>query len=137
MNVPSAADPPLAITARVSGIYDGKFRESQPRHGGKMQFDMGRCAVVETDSGLTILLTTRRTPPFSLQMLRCCSLQPGDFRILVAKGVNAPIAAYREVCRHFIRVNTPGVTTADMTLLPFTRRRRPMFPFEPLHAPRD
>jgi hypothetical protein len=27
-------------------------------------------------------------------------------------------------------VNTPGVTTADMTTLPFRHRRRPMFPFE-------
>jgi microcystin degradation protein MlrC len=29
-----------------------------------------------------------------------------------------------------IRVDTPGVTTADVTRLAFQNRRRPMFPFE-------
>jgi microcystin degradation protein MlrC len=91
---------------------------------------MGPTAVVETASGLTIMLTSLRVPPFSLNQLTCCGLRPEEFQVLVAKGVNAPIAAYREVCKSFIRVNTPGVTTADMTLLPHRHRRRPMFPFE-------
>ena len=34
------------------------------------------------------------------------------------------------VCKHLLRVNTPGCTTADMRLLNFHHRRRPMFPFE-------
>jgi microcystin degradation protein MlrC len=50
--------------------------------------------------------------------------------LLVAKGVNAPVAAYKEVCKHFIRVNTPGCTTADITQLTYRHRRRPMFPWE-------
>jgi microcystin degradation protein MlrC len=122
--------PPLRATVKVMSLHDGHFTESQPRHGGKTSYDMGKTAVVETESGLTIQLTSRRTPPFSLNQLVSCGLDPSRFQALVAKGVNAPIAAYREVCRHLIRVNTPGVTTADMTTLPFNHRRRPMFPFE-------
>ena len=52
--------------------------------------------------------------------------------MIVAKGVNAPIAAYAPVCKTFIQVDTPGVTTAAMARLPFHHRRRPLFPFEPL-----
>jgi len=121
---------PLRATVRVISLHDGKFTESQPRHGGKTGYDMGRTAIVETDSGVTIQLTSRRTPPFSLNQLLSCGVKPQTFQVLVAKGVNAPIAAYRPVSRHILRVNTPGVTTADMTLLPFRHRRRPMFPFE-------
>ena len=51
-------------------------------------------------------------------------------KLLVAKGVNAPLAAYQPVCPSILRVNTPGVTTADMESLSFHHRRRPMFPFE-------
>ena len=80
--------------------------------------------------GLTVMLTSRRMPPFSLQQLLSCGLEPGSFRILVAKGVNAPVAAYAPVCQHLIRVNTPGCTTADMTMLDFQHRRKPLFPFE-------
>jgi len=121
---------PLRGTFLVRGLYAGDFTESQPRHGGKTHFHMGPCAVVETDGGLTILLTTRRTPPFSLNQLTSCGLDPASFRVLVAKGVHAPVAAYRAVCNTLIRVNTPGVTTADMTSLPYRHRRKPLFPFE-------
>jgi microcystin degradation protein MlrC len=115
----------------VLGISGGTFEEPQPRHGGKTRFDMGPCAVVQTlDGGLTLLLMSRRTPPFSLNQLISCGIDPASFRILVAKGVHAPVAAYRSVCKSFIRVNTPGVTTADMTLLPYRHRRRPLFPLE-------
>jgi len=41
------------------------------------------------------------------------------------------VAAYEPVCKHFIRVNTPGVTTAELSQLEFRHRRKPMFPFEP------
>lgn len=122
---------PLEGTFRVVGLYDGKFVESQTRHGGFTHCDQGPTAVVRNGQGLTVMLTTQRMPPFSLQQLIRCDLDPEQFHLLVAKGVNAPVAAYQPVSRHFIRVNTPGCTTADMVTLDFEHRRRPMFPFEP------
>ena len=100
------------------------------RHGAFSDFDQGRTAIIESRDGLTIMVTSKRMVPFSLQQLRSCGLDPSGFRLLVAKGVIAPIAAYREVCPNLIRVNTPGSTCADMTRLEFRNRRRPMFPFE-------
>jgi microcystin degradation protein MlrC len=85
---------------------------------------------VKTDTGLTVMLTSRRQPPFSLSQLTQLGLKPEAFRLIVAKGVHAPVAAYREVCKSFIRVNTPGVTAADMRQLTYRHRRKPMFPFE-------
>ena len=70
----------------------------------------------------------------SLQQLLSCGLDPQQFRVFVAKGVNAPLGAYRPVVTRFIRCNTPGPTCADMTQLPFHRRPRPLFPFEELNA---
>jgi microcystin degradation protein MlrC len=48
----------------------------------------------------------------------------------VAKGVNSPLGAYQEVCSHFIRVDTPGVTSANLDYFDYKFRRRPMYPFE-------
>lgn len=115
---------------RVTSVSDGRFTESQPRHGGATSFDQGRTAVLEHDGGLTVMVTTRRMAPFSLEQIRHAGLDPGAFRLLVAKGVHAPVAAYGEVCRGFIRVNTPGVTTADLPRLAYRHRRRPLHPFE-------
>ena len=122
---------PLDLDVTVRGLFDGKFTEPNPRHGGITSFDQGPTAVVECDGGLTLLLTTNRMVPFSLNQLTSCGLDPTRFRVLVAKGVHAPVAAYAPVCKHLIRVDTPGVTSADLGRLTYRHRRRPMFPFEP------
>lgn len=122
--------PPLEAAFTVVAITDGRFEESKPRHGGFTRFDQGLTAVVRTDGGLCVMLTSQRMVPYSLQQLRHAGLDPASFRVLVAKGVHAPVAAYREVCRHFVRASTPGVTAADMTTLSYRNRRRPLFPFE-------
>jgi microcystin degradation protein MlrC len=122
--------PPLQAAVKVLRIHDGRFTESAVRHGGMLTFDMGATAIVQSDRGLTIMLTTQRVFPTSLGQLTSCGLDPAAFRILIAKGVHAPVAAYRPVCKTMIRVNTPGDTTADMTTLTYQHRRRPLFPFE-------
>lgn len=121
---------PFTAEFTVQFIGDGQFSEPEARHGGFTHFDQGRTAIVRTDTGLTVMLTSRRVPPFSLRQLTAFGIDPAGFRVLVAKGVNAPLAAYAPVCRTILRVNTPGVTSADMTTLPYHHRRRPMFPFE-------
>lgn len=123
--------PPLAAVFTVRGLFDGKFTETAARHGGKTQFDQGPTAVVTTDTGLTLVLTSRRMMPVSLSQLTSCGLDPATFQVLVAKGVHAPVAAYAPICRHLVRVSTPGVTSADLTRLTYHCRRRPLFPFEP------
>lgn len=122
---------PLELTVDIISVHDGKFQETLPRHGGIMDFDQGSSVVVKTHQGeLTLLITSKRMVPFSLEQMRSCGLDPLSFRILVAKGVHAPVAAYQEVCDEFIRVNTPGSTSADLFSFPFVQRRRPLYPFE-------
>lgn len=120
--------PQRSVTLLYKG--PGSFQETAPRHGGQLQFDMGETVILRSAEGLTIMLNTRRTPPFSLRQLTAFGLQPEAFGWIVAKGVNAPIAAYRDVCPTYIQVDSPGVTGADMTRFPFRHRRHPLFPFE-------
>jgi microcystin degradation protein MlrC len=122
--------PPLKAQVKVLGIYDGKFQESEIRHGGQTHFDMGTTVVVKTDTELTISLTTRRTVPVSLGVMTSVGLDPADFDIIIAKGVHSPVAAYEPVCSELIRVDTPGATTADMRNFEFKHRRKPLYPFE-------
>jgi microcystin degradation protein MlrC len=122
--------PPLQTTFTVIAKSNGLFSESQPRHGGNTHFDQGPTVVLQTQQGLTVMLTSQRMAPWSLQQLRHCGLEPADFKVLVAKGVHAPLAAYSEVCERFIHVNTSGVTSADLSKFDYRHRRRPMFPFE-------
>jgi microcystin degradation protein MlrC len=121
---------PLTAEVTVKSLHEGKFEETEIRHGGGTRFDMGPTAVVTTDTGLTISLTTRRTVPVSLGIMTSVGLVPDDFQIIIAKGVHAPVAAFEPVCNRLIRVNTGGATAADMRTFEHRHRRRPMFPFE-------
>jgi microcystin degradation protein MlrC len=122
---------PLDVEVRILSRHDGRFHEPKPMHGGFTQFDQGETMIVESvTSSLTIMLTQKRIPPFSLAQLTSFGVEPRRFRAIVAKGVIAPMAAYEAVVDRFIHVNTPGTTCADMKQLDYKHRRRPMFPFE-------
>ena len=121
---------PFTAEVTVKSLHDGKFEEPQVRHGGYTHFDMGATAVVSTDTGLMISLTTLRIVPVSLGVVTSIGLNPDDFQILIAKEVHAPVAAYEPVCTELIRVNTTGATAADMRTFEYKNRRRPMYPFE-------
>ena len=122
--------PPFTAEFTVLRIGGGTFVEPSARHGGIVAFDQGRTAVVATDGGLTLLINSIRTAPFSLNQLTSAGIDPAQFRVIVAKGVHAPVAAYGPVCNHLIRVDTPGVTAADLTRFTYGQRRTSMFPFE-------
>ena len=121
---------PLQCEVKVHSLHDGNYTEPEVRHGGQNWGSLGRTAIVETDTGLTIQLTSVRNAPYSIESIRCCGLDPASFQILVAKGVVAPVAAYGEVCKTMIRVNTPGCTSADSASFKYQHRRRPLYPFE-------
>lgn len=122
--------PPLEAEVTIRSFHEGKFTETEVRHYGMTHFDMGLTVLVETDRDLLVQLTSRRVYPTSLRQLTSCGIDPQSFQILVAKGVHAPVAAYAPVCPRLIRVNTPGVTCADMRQSTYAHRRRPLFPFE-------
>ena len=112
----------------------GSFDETTPRHGGQVHFDMGSIAIVKTAKNHVVMLTSLRVPPYSLRQLTTFGINPQDFDAIVAKGVNAPIAAYKDVCPSIVQVNTPGVTAADITLFHYDNRRVPLYPFEEISA---
>ncbi len=121
---------PLTVNGTIAALTDGKFHESEVRHGGKSDYDMGTTAVIETNKGLTLIVHSVRTPPFSAGQVTSTGVDPRMFQVIVLKGVQAPIAAYRPFCRTFLHVNTPGVTTTDLRRLEYVHRRRPLYPFE-------
>lgn len=126
-----AGNPPLPLRGRVRAITDGVFEETQVRHGGWRLSDQGITAVVETAERHSVILTSRRMPPLSIQQVLTAGVQPELKRVMVVKGVVAPRAAYEPVTSRIILVDTPGATADDPARLPYRRRRRPLFPLEP------
>lgn len=122
---------PVSIRGVVSHLDDGRFEETGPTHGGKRFFDVGRRAVVRTEDDHTILLSSRPLGNTSRQELMSAGIDALTQPIIVAKGVQSPRAAFEPIAAQMIQLNSPGCTSADVTVLTYEHRRRPMFPYEP------
>jgi microcystin degradation protein MlrC len=122
---------PVAVSARVAGISDGKYEDNGPTHAGYRFFDSGTTAVLETSDGHTLVLTSLRDGNTSREQMYAAGVRPERFRVVVAKGVVSPRPAYEPIASQILLVNTPGLTTADLSTFNYRYRRRPLFPFEP------
>jgi microcystin degradation protein MlrC len=121
---------PVAIEGRVRTISDGIFVETEVRHGGWGGGDQGVTAVLETPENHTLVLTSHRMAPMSLEQLRSLGIDPRRKDVLIVKGVVAPRAAYAPVAQKFILAGTPGATSDDPRSFTYARRRRPLYPLE-------
>jgi microcystin degradation protein MlrC len=121
---------PVTVTGRVRLIADGKFEDPRPTHGGWRFFDSGTTVVLETTDDHTIVLTSNRIGNTSIEQMYSVGIWPEKKQVIVAKGVNSPLAAYAPIATEIIFVNTPGVTSSDLSSFTYHHRRRPLYPFE-------
>jgi microcystin degradation protein MlrC len=121
---------PLEVTGRVRVLSDGRFTETKVRHGGFGLYDQGLTAVLEMPGDHTVVLTTRRMAPMSLEQVLWLGIKPERKRVIVVKGVVAPRAAYEPIAASIVPVDTPGVTSDNPRHFTYRRRRVPMFPLE-------
>ncbi len=122
---------PVAIRGVVRMLDDGKFEDAGPTHGGFRFYDAGPRALVHTQDDHMVLLTSHPRGNTSRAELISAGLDPLAQPIIVAKGVHSPRAAYEPIAAEMIQLNTPGCTSADVSVLDYTYRRQPMFPYEP------
>jgi microcystin degradation protein MlrC len=122
---------PVEIEGRVRLLSDGRYEDPTPTHGGARFFDAGPTAVLEAPDDYTLVLTSRRVGNTSREQMYALGIRPERKRVVVAKGVVSPRPAYAPIAAEIILVDTPGVTTADLTRFRYERRRRPLYPFEP------
>ncbi len=123
--------PDVVFRGRVECLPGESFEDATPRHGGNGVFRIGRSALLRSSDGnLAVLVTSLRTSLRSRLIFEHCGLRLEDFDVVVAKGVNAPLAAFDGRCPTFIRVNTSGATAVDLSTFEFHHRQRPLFPFE-------
>jgi microcystin degradation protein MlrC len=123
--------PPIRAEGYVRLLHDGRYVEDLPRHGGLRLNDQGLTAVVALPGENTLVLTSRRHPPFSLGQLTSLGLRPEKARILVVKAAVAYKAAYAPIAGTIIEVDTPGLTAANPARFTYKNIRRPIYPLDP------
>ncbi|HJM53202.1 MAG TPA: M81 family metallopeptidase [Dehalococcoidia bacterium] len=121
---------PVAIKATVKVLSSGAFEDSRALHAGWTFYDQGRCAVIECDSGPTLLLVSTSIGNVSIEQYYSVGVRPEEFEIVVAKGVISPRPAYEPIAAELILVNSPGATSANLNTFDYAHRRTPLYPFE-------
>jgi microcystin degradation protein MlrC len=128
---------PVTLEVELVSRSDGVF-ELEDKHShlvgslGKI-IRMGPTAVVR-HRGLTILLTSKKLPPFDLGQWRSQGVNPEDLSMIGIKAAVGHRVAYGKIAAGEFTVNTSGPCTSDLTRLPYTKLRRPVFPLDPLEV---
>ena len=91
--------------------------------------EMGRTVVLDC-TGITLMLTERKTPPFDLEHLRSQGIEPTTAHIICVKSAIAWRAAFEPFAQQVIEVDTPGLCSLHLEDFDFHKIRRPIFPLD-------
>ncbi|MBI3975922.1 MAG: M81 family metallopeptidase [Armatimonadetes bacterium] len=119
---------PVTIRGRVVRLARADFTYTGSYMTGK-RVPAGWAALLDLD-GIALVVRERRVMPFDQEELRVLGIDPQEAAILVVKSAIAWRAAYGDIARAAIEVDTPGVCTNNLRSLPYRRLRRPVAPLD-------
>ena len=126
---------PIFLNVELVSRSDGKFQlEDKQSHLASMAgdaVDMGPCAVVRHE-GVSILLTSQKTPPFDLGQWRSQGIEPTKLSVIGVKAAVAHRRAYDPIAQRMFWVEAPGPCSSDLTSLPYRHIQRPVYPLDDL-----
>jgi microcystin degradation protein MlrC len=124
---------PLEVECVLISLCDGRFElEDKNSHLASMSgdhFDMGDCAVIRC-GGVTILLTSRRTPPMDLGQWRHVGIEPESLSVIGVKAAVAHRKAYDPIAKFHAWIDTAGPCQSRLASFPYKHVRRPIYPLD-------
>ncbi len=121
----------VELVSRSNGVFELEDKNSHLVGSLGKIIDMGPSAVVK-HRGLTILLNSKKLPPFDLGQWRSQGINPEELSMVGIKAAVGHRVAWGKIAAAEFTVNTSGPCTSDITRLPYTKLRRPVFPLDPL-----
>ena len=119
---------PMLVSGEVLAISNGEYTVTGPiytgqrcRMGRTVLFDMGHAQIVVTESP---------HEPFDLGVFECVGLEPAAHRFLLLKSRMYCRPVFEPLSHAIVECDSPGVTSSDYSLFPFTRVRHPVFPLD-------
>ena len=121
----------VEVVSHGSGLFELEDKNSHLASMNGDRFDMGPCVVVR-HAGITLLLTSRKTPPFDLGQFRSQGIEPTRFAVIGVKAAVAHRRAYDPIAARMLWVDTPGPCSSVLSNLPFQNVQHPIYPLDPL-----
>jgi len=112
---------PIAVTARVLKLTDGKFVGTGPMARGNYA-DLGPSALIEC-GGVRVIVVTRKMQALDQSLVRHVGIEPSECRILVLKSSVHFRADFQPIAEAVLVGAAPGPAVADPAELPFKNLR--------------
>lgn len=121
---------PLQVEGRVLAITDGEFVVTGPMYTG-VRMHLGRTAVLDTGRA-QIVVTERPHEPFDLGVFTHAGIDPSRKRYVMLKSRIHYRAGFKPIASHIVECMGSGVTSADLSVYPYRRLLRPIYPLDPM-----
>ena len=124
---PEIAGDPIACTAYVRAITDGRFinRDYNPGLPG----NLGKCAVLDIDCA-RVVVSSLRTQPWDMEALRCNGIMPEDFKILMVKSAVHFRTSFGKVAKKIYDIELPALGPQSPEVFTYRHVRRPIYPLD-------
>lgn len=118
---------PMDLRVRVERVV-----ENSAQQFAGAPWPTGPLVWLRTPDGMDLVVGERRVQCFTPEPFECLGIQLTHKRIVVVKSSQHFRTAFDRMAGKVLYVDTPGVCTMQYQDLPFTRRPRPLWPFEPV-----
>lgn len=116
---------PTPVRGQVRLLSDGRFLSEAFAD----EWFSGKTAVIDVGA-ITVVVTSRPVHLFDRALFHAHGQDPKRFDVVVIKSPNPQRHMYREWCKHFLFVDAPGSTSANLQRLPYRKCPRPIFPLD-------
>jgi microcystin degradation protein MlrC len=113
---------PLAVTAVVEALTDGRFTGTGPMSKGN-PVDLGPTALIRVSSGVRVIVVTRKMQALDQSLFTHIGVEPSAQKVLALKSSVHFRAHFQPIAEKVIVVAAPGPVVADPAVLPFTKLR--------------
>lgn len=121
---------PIETDAYVKVLTDGQFRLTNPMGAGSLVRlgKMARLVIGNVD----VIVASERSQTLDSEVFLLHGIDVTRYRIVALKSQQHFRGGFSSIAGTIIRADTPGFTTSDLSLLPFQRITRPIWPLDPL-----
>lgn len=121
---------PVKVDGYVRLISDGRWTARARGYNTGIETCMGPSVVLEVGQ-VKILIASRSAMTVDPELFRSHGIEPLYCRIVVVKSPLGFRACYEPLAKAIFLVDTPGVSTAKLSSLPWKRIGRPIYPLDP------
>jgi len=119
---------PMLVRGTVRAISDGEYTVTGPIYTGQRCY-MGRTVLLDIGAA-QIVVTERPHEPWDLGVFQCIGLDPCAHRFLLLKSRMYCRPVFEPLAQALIECDSPGVTSSNYALFPFSRVKHPVFPLD-------